>query len=122
MIAVSIIELQRRSTLSTLPFEPVTVVLDWAPQGLRACLVRSDARSSIKRKSNGAFKPWRKASMGALRQRGAWHPGAPSMDTRYRGAGMIGSRNGWIEMPYCRTPANASGSAAGPEPMAFRKG
>ena len=95
-----------------LPTSDVTVVLDWGTTGFRASLV--DAHSTLlnsresaqgiqsvpagehARLLSDALGPWR-ARHGAL---------------KIVAAGMIGSRNGWIEMPYVPTPATPADLAA----------
>src|SRR5688572_12030580 len=82
---------------------PTAIVLDWGTTSFRALLVdeadrvagRVETEDGIQSVQAGAFEetlaraiaPWR------------------SVKLPIYAAGMIGSRNGWIEMPYVPAPA-----------------
>ncbi|WP_210497071.1 2-dehydro-3-deoxygalactonokinase [Microvirga antarctica] len=88
------------------------IILDWGTTSFRALLVdgsghvvdRVETAEGIQSVADGAFAPvleraiapWRKA-----------HGRLPVY-----AAGMIGSRNGWVEMPYVPAPATAESLAA----------
>lgn len=89
------------------------IALDWGTSAFRAALVGED----------GSVLDRRQAALGirfsqgtdfeaAMRgQIGPWldaHPDAP-----VHAAGMIGSRNGWVEVPYVACPADARALARG---------
>jgi 2-dehydro-3-deoxygalactonokinase len=92
----------------TLTPHPAAIVLDWGTSSFRALLVASrgevldrvETGEGIQSISGGAFEqtltkaiaPWRTA-FGAL---------------PIYAAGMIGSRNGWVEMPYVPAPAGVA--------------
>ncbi|NRP72931.1 putative 2-dehydro-3-deoxygalactonokinase DgoK1 [Ensifer psoraleae] len=94
------------------PTDSVTVVLDWGTTGFRAAAVDREglivdvmeSRQGVQAVAKGehagvlsdALAPWR-SKHGSL---------------RVVAAGMIGSRNGWLEMPYVPTPATAADFAA----------
>jgi 2-dehydro-3-deoxygalactonokinase len=91
---------------------PCLIGLDWGTSSLRAMLIdgagrviEEDARPwGITRLPSGGFRaaydavtaPWR----------AAW-PRLPRL-----GAGMVGSRQGWVEAPYCDVPAGVEALAS----------
>jgi 2-dehydro-3-deoxygalactonokinase len=100
---------------------PETVIgIDWGTTSFRAYLLGGD----------GSVRDRREAADGILavqdfddcfeRHCGAWadaHARAPILL-----AGMIGSRQGWIEAPYCPCPAGAAEIAAALKPHATARG
>jgi 2-dehydro-3-deoxygalactonokinase len=92
--------------------QSLRIVLDWGTTSFRALLVdaeghviaRTESEEGIQSVPNGDFAgvlqralvPWRQA-----------HGPLPIY-----AAGMIGSRNGWVEMPYVSVPADAAALAA----------
>jgi 2-dehydro-3-deoxygalactonokinase len=94
------------------PSSALRIVLDWGTTSFRAMLVdpagavldRVETEDGIQSVPKGGFAdvlnraiaPWREAH-GAL---------------SIYAAGMIGSRNGWVEMPYVSAPADAEALAA----------
>jgi 2-dehydro-3-deoxygalactonokinase len=92
--------------------------LDWGTSSLRAYLIgdgkvieQRDSALGIMRVEGGDFA-------GAFGQAcGDWlraHPHAPVLL-----AGMIGSKQGWLEAPYCACPADAAAIAAALAPLAL---
>jgi 2-dehydro-3-deoxygalactonokinase len=91
---------------------PCLIGLDWGTSSLRAMLI-DDAGGVIEEEA----RPWGithlppggfRAAYDALTAtwRSAW-PDLPCL-----AAGMVGSRQGWVEAPYCETPAGAEALAA----------
>ena len=84
------------------------IALDWGTSSLRAYLLGEggailETRSSedgILRVQNGAFVATLKQACGDWLRA---HPGVSLLM-----AGMIGSKQGWLEAPYCPCPADAS--------------
>ena len=91
---------------------PCLIGLDWGTSSLRAMLidaaggvVEEDARPwGITRLPQGGFRAAHDAMTAAWRA--AW-PGLPCL-----AAGMVGSRQGWVEAPYCEAPAGVEALAA----------
>lgn len=92
--------------------EPALVAVDWGTSRLRAALLdetgevleRSSADEGIMHVEGGR---WAET---LDRHVGGWLRQKPSM--RVVMAGMIGSRNGWVEAPYAECPADWSEIAA----------
>jgi 2-dehydro-3-deoxygalactonokinase len=92
---------------------PGLIALDWGTSSLRAYLLDSSgaARESrcwpwgIQHTPAGDFATAFRTAVGDWRER--W-PDVPAM-----AAGMIGSRQGWREVPYVDCPADLAGIAAG---------
>ena len=88
------------------------VVLDWGTANFRALLIGPDGRASeridtpegIQSVADGDFSGLLARTLTPWRQR----RGPLSIVA----AGMIGSRNGWLEMPYVPTPASPADLAA----------
>ncbi len=88
------------------------VVLDWGPANFRALLIGPDGEESerietpqgIQSMADGDFPGTLARLLARWRQR----RGPLSVVA----AGMIGSRNGWLEMPYVPTPAGPAELAA----------
>ena len=91
---------------------PVLLAIDWGSTALRGALLAADgtllARHSAARGllsiPPGGWAPAFDAEFGAWR---AAHPGLPCLM-----AGMVGSRQGWVEAPYCACPASLADLAA----------
>ncbi|MEO3432073.1 2-dehydro-3-deoxygalactonokinase [Inquilinus sp. CAU 1745] len=89
------------------------VVLDWGTSSFRAILVGEDGEvlarqengNGIASVSEGGFAGVLEEALASWR---ASHGVLPIV-----AAGMIGSRNGWVETPYVPTPATADDIAAG---------
>ena len=92
--------------------EPALVAVDWGTSRLRAALLdgaghvleRSSADEGIMHVAQGQ---WAET---LARHIGGWLQQKPSMKVVM--AGMIGSRNGWVEVPYAECPADWSEIAA----------
>ena len=92
--------------------EPALVAVDWGTSRLRAALLdetgevleRSSADEGIMHVEGGRWAETLE------RHVGVWLRQKPSM--RVVMAGMIGSRNGWVEAPYAECPADWSEIAA----------
>ncbi|RVQ06402.1 2-dehydro-3-deoxygalactonokinase, partial [Sinorhizobium meliloti] len=98
--------------MSNSAFEPVTVVLDWGTTGFRAFLVRSDGSLVDQKEDERGIQSIAKGEHGRVVSEAlaSWRAEYGPLDIVT--AGMIGSRNGWIEMPYVPTPASAADVAA----------
>jgi 2-dehydro-3-deoxygalactonokinase len=91
---------------------PCLIGLDWGTSSLRAMLIdaaggviEEDARPwGIRHLPPGGFRAAHDALTAAWRA--AW-PGLPCL-----AAGMVGSRQGWVEAPYCEAPAGVEELAA----------
>ena len=92
---------------------PVGVAVDWGTTRFRAHLVAADGRFLASVASEDGMSRVEPGGFEAVltRKCGPWlaqHPGiAVSM------AGMVGSRNGWREVPYVPCPAGLAAIAAG---------
>lgn len=95
------------------PTDTALIALDWGTTACRAyrldsmggILERRSAAQGILAVEDGAFPAAMQAQIGDWR---AMAPTAPLL-----ASGMIGSRQGWIEVPYCQTPATIETLAAG---------
>lgn len=92
---------------------PVCVAVDWGTSRFRAHLVAADGRLLAGVASEEGMSRVEKGGFEAVLTRmcGAWlaaHPGLPVVM-----AGMVGSRNGWREVPYAALPAGLAEIAAG---------
>ena len=91
---------------------PCLIGLDWGTSSLRAMLIddagrvmEEDARPwGITHLPPGGFRAAYDTVTAAWRA--AW-PGLPCL-----AAGMVGSRQGWVEAPYCDTPAGVAALAS----------
>lgn len=85
-------------------FEPALIGVDWGTSSCRAYLIAADGRiidtidtdKGILRIENGTFAEALEAMIGAWRR-----PELPVLLS-----GMIGSRQGWVEVPYVTIPAS----------------
>jgi 2-dehydro-3-deoxygalactonokinase len=89
------------------------IVLDWGTSAFRAAFVAEDGRVLDRRAAALGIRFSQGTDFEAAMRReiGPWldaHPDAPVY-----AAGMIGSRNGWIEVPYVACPADAPALAKG---------
>lgn len=98
------------------------IVIDWGTSSFRATLVDADdtvldrhvAPRGIRGIERGAFER-------AMREEvGSWLGGTLPPDVI--AAGMVGSRNGWLEVPYVPTPAGLDDLARGVRRMALDGG
>ncbi|AEH82369.1 2-dehydro-3-deoxygalactonokinase [Sinorhizobium meliloti] len=98
--------------MSNSAFKPVTVVLDWGTTGFRAFLVRSDGSLVDQKEGERGIQSIAKGEHGRVVSEAlaSWRAEYGPLDIV--AAGMIGSRNGWIEMPYVPTPATPADLAA----------
>ena len=93
--------------------EPGLIAVDWGTTRFRAYLAAADGTIFERRESDdgiAAISPGGFASA-LLSHCGSWldqYPGLPVVM-----AGMIGSRNGWIEAPYAPCPASPADIALG---------
>lgn len=108
--------------MSNSAFKPVTVVLDWGTTGFRAFLVRSDGSLVDQKEGERGIQSIAKGEHGRVVSEAlaSWRAEYGPLDIV--AAGMIGSRNGWIEMPYVPTPASAADVAAAARTEGLRKG
>jgi 2-dehydro-3-deoxygalactonokinase len=93
--------------------QPALIALDWGTSSLRSFLLARDGALlerraqpwGIQRLPEGGF-------VAAFRGiAGDWRDELPSVPVL--AAGMIGSRQGWLEVPYVECPANREAIAAG---------
>lgn len=92
---------------------PEFIAVDWGTTRLRASLVgaagdvlaRAEADSGVQSVPPGGFP----AALAAVC--GAWFTAHPAIPVVM--AGMVGSRNGWIEAPYLRSPCSLADLARG---------
>lgn len=92
---------------------PVCVAVDWGTSRFRAHLVAADGRLLAGVASEDGMSRVEAGGFEAVLTRmcGPWfaaHPGLPVLM-----AGMVGSRNGWREVPYAPCPADLAAIAAG---------
>jgi 2-dehydro-3-deoxygalactonokinase len=96
--------------------------IDWGTTSFRACLMDARgnlldqrlARAGILEVENSAFEEVLE------REVGAWLAAAP--DLPIVASGMIGSRQGWVEVPYLRCPTDARAIAAALSPHVTTRG
>jgi 2-dehydro-3-deoxygalactonokinase len=92
--------------LSPFVNDAALIAVDWGTTAARAFLVARDGRTLATREAplgiqairDGRFAPALDALLGDWR----------TLALRRLAAGMIGSRQGWIEVPYARCPASAA--------------
>ena len=92
--------------------DPALLAVDWGTTALRGALLAADGRVLAERAAPrgllgiapGGWADAFEAEFGTWR---AAHPGLPCLM-----AGMVGSRQGWVEAPYCPCPAGAADLAA----------
>ena len=96
-----------------LPRAPALLAVDWGSTALRGALLAADgsvlaehaAPRGLLSVPPGGWAAAFEAEFGAWR---AAHPGLLCLM-----AGMVGSRQGWVEAPYCACPAGLADLAAG---------
>lgn len=88
------------------------IALDWGTSSLRAARLDADGTVLEERHSGDGILNVPAGGFPAAFQRAVkgWRPGA---NTLALASGMVGSRQGWLEAPYCPCPA-------GPEELAAR--
>ena len=92
--------------------QPSLLAVDWGTSALRGALLAADgtvlaehaAPRGLLSVAPGGWAAAFEAEFGAWR---AAHPGLPCLM-----AGMVGSRQGWVEAPYCTCPAGLADLAA----------
>ena len=92
--------------------QPALLAVDWGSSALRGALLAADgtvlaehaAPRGLLSVAPGGWAAAFAAEFGAWR---AAHPGLPCLM-----AGMVGSRQGWVEAPYCACPAGLDELAA----------
>lgn len=98
------------------------IALDWGTTRARAFLISEEgevidrhvAEQGIQAVPPGGFPAAFEAIAGAFRR--------ARPDARIVLAGMVGSRNGWVEAPYCACPASPGEIAAAAMPVALADG
>jgi 2-dehydro-3-deoxygalactonokinase len=92
---------------------PALIALDWGTTSLRAYLLAADGTTVLDRRA----EPWgiMRLPEGGFaaafdRVTGGWRARAPEVGAV--AAGMVGSAQGWVEVPYCPAPAGAAELAA----------
>lgn len=94
------------------PSQPVLVAIDWGTTSFRAALLAADGRVLDSRAAEAGIMQVADRGFAAVaeRQIGAWRRAHPAIPTY--ASGMIGSRNGWVEVPYLACPAGRDELAA----------
>lgn len=89
--------------------KPALIALDWGTTSLRAYLVGAEGAVLERRQSAEGIRNVRGGAFAETFSRAVqgWPAGLPAI-----ACGMIGSRNGWHEAPYCDAPADAPALAA----------
>ena len=92
---------------------PLRIAVDWGTSRFRAHLITADGRRLADVASDEGMSRVESGGFEAVLTRmcGGWlaaHPGVPVLM-----AGMVGSRNGWREVPYVSCPAGIDEIAAG---------
>lgn len=84
--------------------------LDWGTSSLRAFLFDADGMVSERRHRAWGIRQLPEGGFAAALADvlAGWPPGVPLL-----GAGMVGSRQGWLEVPYVDAPASLAELAAG---------
>jgi 2-dehydro-3-deoxygalactonokinase len=101
---------------------PALIGIDWGTSSLRAYLL-GDAGAILEARSadSGIMRIQNSAFAEALEQTCAdWLRARPRLPLLL--AGMIGSKQGWREAPYCACPANPAAIAHALEPLALTDG
>ena len=91
---------------------PALLAVDWGTTALRGALLAADGRVLAQHASERGLLSIAEGGWAAAfdAEFGAWrrsHPGLPCLM-----AGMVGSRQGWAEAPYCPCPAGPGDLAA----------
>ena len=91
---------------------PVLLGIDWGTSSLRGALLDERGRALVQRESPQGLLhvpagAWARVFEEAFADWLARHPGLPVLM-----CGMVGSRQGWVEAPYCACPARAADLAA----------
>ncbi len=94
------------------PPEPRLLAVDWGTTALRAALLAADGTVLAERASARGLLSVPTGGWGAAFEAefGDWLAAHPHL--RCLMAGMVGSRQGWAEAPYCACPAGPSDLAA----------
>src|SRR5688572_11198103 len=84
------------------------IALDWGTTALRAYLLGDDGTVLDDRSEPWGIMQLPDRDFGAAFQRmaGSWLASVPGIQVL--ASGMIGSAQGWVEAPYCASPAGAS--------------
>ena len=91
---------------------PALLAVDWGTSALRGALLAADGTVLAEHAAPRGLLSVPPGGWAAAFEAefGAWlaaHPGLPCLM-----AGMVGSRQGWVEAPYCACPANLADLAA----------
>ena len=91
---------------------PALLAVDWGTTAMRGALLAADGRVLAQHASERGLLSIAEGGWAAAfdAEFGAWrrsHPGLPCLM-----AGMVGSRQGWVEAPYCPCPAGPGDLAA----------
>ncbi|GHC76529.1 2-dehydro-3-deoxygalactonokinase [Limoniibacter endophyticus] len=105
-----------------MPQTPVSIIVDWGTTSLRASLVSDAGETLAHLETQGGIQfikdgRFEEALMAAIEPWFAEHGLLPVF-----AIGMITSRNGWLEVPYVDTPANATDLAAGSRQLNLANG
>lgn len=92
--------------------DPALIAVDWGTTALRGALLSTDGTVLAENSAPGGLLSVPPGGWAAAFEAefGAWlaaHPGLPCLM-----AGMVGSRQGWAEAPYCACPAGLADVAA----------
>jgi 2-dehydro-3-deoxygalactonokinase len=98
------------------------IAVDWGTSSFRAYLLDAEGRISERRESNGGILRVRGGDFAAALEAeiGRWL--APRPDALVVMSGMIGSRQGWREVPYVACPAEPAEIAQGLERIDWGEG
>lgn len=94
------------------PQDAVLIALDWGTTSLRAYLLAADGRLLDSREGADGILSASPYFEKVLKEyAGAWLDRNPALPVLM--SGMVGSRQGWVEVPYVSTPAGFGELAAG---------
>ena len=87
------------------------VAVDWGTTSFRAALVGADGRRLAETAGADGILAAAETGFAPVLERhvGPWLAGRPGLPVLL--AGMIGSRNGWVEVPHVPCPAGPEGQA-----------
>jgi 2-dehydro-3-deoxygalactonokinase len=92
---------------------PALIAVDWGTSALRGALLSADGMVLAQHASARGLLSIAEGGWAAAFEAefGAWRRAHPSLPCLM--AGMVGSRQGWVEAPYCACPAGPADLAAG---------
>jgi len=101
-----------RAPAGASPFEPLLLAVDWGTTTVRGALLAADGTVLAERASPRGLLSVPPGGWGVAFEAefGAWLAAHPGL--RCLMAGMVGSRQGWAEAPYCACPAGPPDLAA----------